>query len=511
MKKERMPAYLANLNSGGVPDDILLDGKDYLQGLPLGRRRSSKRQRPSPPPTTSLFHRIKYATSRLGGTYFEENSKKMSAILLSASVILVLGFSVKRWRSTERSESPTKHKQKEKKRRRKKSKKKHISDMSNEINTTDGLESEKSVTMSLTLTNNEQSDDVKLKEVAIVVTACHEHVEITKSQENEITSTIPKDHLRSNGIYGEEAVPVLTSSHSGNQDSLDINLNSQVKFPTKEIASRWESLGLGRQKSLELAANAEMNWYFYQEMKQTLSSVAVHLFDQLGWHVMQILYQSEKHHRERLNAPEIDMLRKRRHEVKYSLLNKQLQCRCFCVALAARFARHDNLVSLTNAVFGTILSNLCAGCNTPMIRDSMNNFAYYDLYSWRKAAYNLIESMSSAWFCVGRLIFCSICLGIMHCVSKKLTFALIASTLIPWREIIVTSVLVVAINCLLTLIMLKQCSIFDQGSEGTGGNAAEIAPRQVTDQYKQKINIYRVLAYLASACIGLFCSNFSID
>ncbi len=517
MSKQRTPAYLTNLNSD--PDDILLDGKDYLQGLPLRRR---KRKRPDDddigPPQTSLFHKITNNTAsqfRFGDIHCRNNAIILSVILIATSAIFLLrGFGIKRRRFTERSEEVKKqciHRKKKRRKKVKKTEKNPMNDLPDckQANSDDESGSGKRHKLCLKQTNKEHSGGGSLlKEGVQIVTPCHHKVEITPSQESQTITSRQTRGRHSNDMHKDAA---LTVTHSSNQNAVDIHhgshnqLNSQANFPIKEIASRWELLGLGRQKSLELAANAEMNWYFYQDIKQSFTSAAIHCFDQLGWHTLQILTQSEKLHRERLDAPAMDMLRKRRQEVKLSLLNTQLLCRCLFLALAARFVRRDNnLASLSSAAFSTFLSNLCPECNTTIIRDTMSNFLYYDLDSWRNVAYNLMESMSSAWYCFGRLIFCTVCLGILHCVSRKLTYALLASTLIPWREIMNTGIVIVATNCLLTFSMLKRCSNFDLGLEQTGGDAVKIDPREATDMYNRQINIYRAMSYFISVCTGLF-------
>jgi len=510
------PPYLTDLDS--EPDDILLRGKEYLQGLPL-RRHSSKRKRPDDdsvggPPRTSLFQRITTNNTssqfRFGDIHSRDGAIILSVVIIATSAILVYGFIIKRRRFTERSEINKEHTRRKKKRKRKKNKTKAsaiigLPDECKEMAKNDELGSGKKQKPGLKETNEEHSDDGHLTQVAIVTPSKHK-VERPKRQESKTITTLSSCDKRSIDMYQEAA---LNATHSSNQNAMDIihanhnQLNSQASFPINEIASRWESLGLSRQKSLELAANAELNWYFYQEIKQFVSSAAINLFDQLGFHSLQILSQSETHHRQRLDAPALEELRKCRQEAKFSLLNTQLLCRCLFLAMAARFVRHDNLASLSNAAVSTFLSNLCPDCNTPIIQDTISNFLYYDLDSWRNVAYNLMESMSSAWYCVGRLIFCTFCLGILHCVSRKLTYALLASTLIPWREIITTGIVLVAINCLLTFSMLKRCSNFDLGLEKTGGDA-KIDPRQVTEQYKRQMSIYQALSYFLSICIGLF-------
>lgn len=119
--------------------------------------------------------------------------------------------------------------------------------------------------------------------------------------------------------------------------------------------------------------------------------------------------------------------------------------------------------------------------------------------------------MSLAWFCVGRLIFCTICGLILHNVSTKMTYGLIVSALIPWREIVVTGFTLLVTNCLLTLSMSRQCSSFDQELTRTGDDAVKkIIPTQVTHRYNQTINMYQALAYFTSICIGLFEIDVSI-
>lgn len=510
-KEWTLPAYLSNLNDDSL-DDILFDGKDYLQGLPL-RRHTSKRKRPSDDddfvsigqPSKSLFHRItKYTTLsqyRFYDICSRDGAVLFSVVIISTSALLVYGFIIKRRRSEIKEENTPR--KKKRKRKRKKMKSKTIDGLSEYIQTADsnGLGSGTKERPCITNINEDQ-----LTEVAIVTPPRHK-VERTICQESEvITTNSLRDELCID-MYQEVS---LTTTQASNQNAMDIihsrqnQLNSQASFPINKIASRWESLGLSRQKSLELAASAEMNWYLYQEMKQFVSSTANHLFVQLGWHSLQFLSQSETHHRERMNAPAFDMLRKCRQEAKFSLLRTQLLCQCLFLALAARLVRHDNLGSLSAAAVSTFLSNLCPDCNTPIIQDTFSNFLYYDLDSWRNFAYNLMGSMSSAWYCIGRLIFCTFCLGILHCVSRKLTYALLASTLVPWRDIMFTGVVLVATNCLLTCSMLQRCSNFDVVLKKTGVDVEEIDPRQVTDLYKRQMNIYRAVSYFASICIGLF-------
>jgi hypothetical protein len=513
------PAYLSGLNSD--LDDVLLHGKDYLHGLPL-RRRTSKRKLPEgdidinvpSPPTSSLslFHRMRNSASQLshGYIYYTENSTIISVIIISASVILLLGFSVKQRSINERQCEIKKRTRRKKKKKRKKLKTDPSNGLAINRQMNVGAEIVENATTSILKAKKEQSGDVHVNDTSIIKpTTCNGH-DIEKTICLKSKTIISKNHQQSNEMYEEEIVPALTTSCSGKQDAVDIihetnsHLNSKVKFPIKEVASRWESLGLGRQKSLELAANAEINWYFYQEMKQSLSTAALHLFDQMGWHTMQILTQSEKQHKEVLNAPAMNILRKRREDARFALLNTQLLGRCICLALIARFARHENWASLINAAFSTLLSNICPGCDTSKIHDSMTNFIYYDLDSWRNTAYNLVESMSLAWFCVGRLIFCTICGLLLHNVSTKMTYGLIASVLIPWREIVVTGFTLLVTNCLLTLSMSRQCSSFDQELTRTGDDAVKIIPTQVTHKYNQTINMYQALAYFTSICIGLF-------
>jgi len=514
------PAYLSGLNSD--LDDVLLHGKDYLHGLPL-RRRTSKRKLPEgdidinvpSPPTSSLslFHRMRNSASQLshGYIYYTENSTIISVIIISASVILLLGFSVKRRSITERQCEIKKRTRRKKKKKRKKLKTDPSNGLAINRQMNVGAEIVENATTSILKAKKEQSGDVHVNDTSIIKpTTCNGH-DIEKTICLESKTIISKNHQQTNEMYEEEIVPALTTSCSGKQDAVDIihetnsHLNSKVKFPIKEVASRWESLGLGRQKSLELAANAEMNWYFYQEMKQSLSTAALHLFDQMGWHTMQILTQSEKQHKEVLNAPAMNILRKRREDARFALLNTQLLGRCICLALIARFARHENWASLINAAFSTLLSNICPGCDTSKIHDSMTNFIYYDLDSWRNTAYNLVESMSLAWFCVGRLLFCISCGLILHNVSTKMTYGLIASALIPWREIAVTGFALLVTNCLLTLSMSRQCSKFDRELTRIGDDAVKkIIPTHVAYKYNQTINMYQALAYFISICIGLF-------
>ena len=509
-KEWTLPAYLTNINSG--LDDILLDGKDYLQGLPL-RRRLSKRKRPTndndvvnQPQSTSLFHQItEYMSSsqfRFGGIYSRDG-----ALVLSV-VIIFTGLIIKRLRFIERSEvnKESTRRKKKKKRKKKKAKAKTITGQTEcaQTATTNEVGSGMEQRPSCTTTNKDRSNGRQLTEVAIVTPS---KIETSKCPENEIITTNPTLHRLSIEMNQEASISATQISNQNEMNIIHVNhnqFNPKAGFPINKIASRWESLGLSRQKSLELAANAELNWYFYQEIKQFVSFTAIHLFDQLGWHSLQILTQSEAHHREQLNAPAFDMLRKCRQEAKFSLLKTQLLCQCLFLALAARFVRHDNnLVSLSNTAISTFLSNICPDCNTPIILDTISNFLYYDLDSWRNFAYNLMESMSSAWYCVGRLIFCTFCLGILHCVSRKMTYALLASTLIPWRDIITTGFVLVMTNCLLTISMLKR-SKFDLGLEKTGGDVVKIDPRQATDLYKRQMTTYRAVSYFFAFCIGLF-------
>ena len=290
-KEWTLPAYLTNLNSG--LDDILLDGKDYLQGLPL-RRRSFKRKRPndndvvSQPQATSLFHKITiYATPsqfRFGEIIYSRDAAIiLSAVIVAASSVLVYGLIIRRRRFIDGSKVSKENTRRKKKRKRKKKKTKaRTTGLTECVQTTQNndLESVMEQETSCTKTDEDHSNASQLKEVAIVTPSKHKHETTKRPEIDKITTLSPCDNS-STGMNQETSITATQSGNQNEMDAIHLNhhqLNSQANFPITKIASRWESLGLSRQKSLELAANAELNWYFYQEIKHFVSSTAIHLF-----------------------------------------------------------------------------------------------------------------------------------------------------------------------------------------------------------------------------------------
>ena len=508
--ERQLPAYLTNLNSDS--EDVLLQGKKYLQGLPLQRSTNNKRKRPSVDEiisqrstSSSLLRTFRINHNLLQQLGFDGGNLRGNSIIISvviiiisSTIIILFGFIFKTRRfskefaNTSKRSTPIK-----KKRKRKKRKKKPKTNPMNHGENCKHRESNES--------KKNYSDGRVLTEVAII-TPCQSEEELSAYQESQDISTLSTHDLPS--MNNSRETTTETISRNKHVDTIH-NLNSQTIFPINEITMRWESLGLSKQKSLEIAANAELNFYFYQDLKQFLSS----FFDQLNWHSLKLFKQSESHHREQMNASAVKELLKCREEIKFALLNTQMLCRCLVLALLVRFIRRDNnLASVSNSAFNTLLSNLCPDWNTPFSQETISNFTYYDLVSWRNVAYNLMESLSSAWYNVGRMMFYIFCLGLLHCVSKKLTYSIIVSSLIPWREILMTGFVLVATNCLLTFNMLQKCSNFDLGSENAAAarDTAKTNARQMADQYNRQMNCYRAMSYCLSICIGMFDINSSL-
>mmetsp|Transcript_14269 Transcript_14269/g.27119 ORF Transcript_14269/g.27119 Transcript_14269/m.27119 type:complete len:578 (+) Transcript_14269:305-2038(+) len=289
-----------------------------------------------------------------------------------------------------------------------------------------------------------------------------------------------------------------------------------TNYPMEEIASRWESKGLNRQKSLELAANFEMNMFFFDQLKLYLAGASFHLFGQMNDLSTRIHDQIDSNHREVMEAPEMEKLRRYREQVPYSLVNVTVMHQCLFLTFAARLYPHvmdvpTLILSSPGNALGAIIANLCPECSIPVTDPSMlpgasyyHYVPYFAMESWG----NVFYQMSHAWVCIGRMLWCVFCIGICHrFLSRSASYAILAMVVIPWKDFFVTSGAVLVTNIFLTLWMLNKCKNFELNGKKISHNKEKKATEQRIHYYDWVVPRYQAAAYVSSLAIGFYMAS----
>ncbi|KAL7543329.1 hypothetical protein ACHAXR_012681 [Thalassiosira sp. AJA248-18] len=463
-------AYLTDLSDS---DFIYRQGRDYLKDLPV---RPTKRRQYDNYAEGSAYYRN--VASWLRGVHPKNMiwmGHRANAIVLSTSISLVIGTVVcfqrirksaskKSYQTTDFSsgadikEHNIMPRKRRKKRKRPAKKKCAI----------------------------EHEEDQQTRETS-VGTCNHEHIILgePKCNQKEVVLVTQYD----NAIVGHTTANLMDEPAS---TSSGITNHSY-----EQMASRWESRGLDRQKSLELAANFEINMFFFEQTKSFLSMASLQFLDQMNLFTGNIQHQIEKNHREIMEGPEMERLRRYRGQILYSLLNTKILTRCLLLALAARSYSSLRFFSPTS-IWKVIIANLCPECTGPITEQSTlaatSYLASFALESW----WNLVYEVPNALVCVARLFWCATCLGLCHqFVSRTLSFAILALVFIPWKGFLVTLAAVLATNMTLTLWMLKKCKNAEKSRKSQ-------STKQIIDYYDWIIPSYQTGVYLSSLLIGFY-------
>lgn len=257
--------------------------------------------------------------------------------------------------------------------------------------------------------------------------------------------------------------PVLLPS-DGYSDTISEILyadSSHGTTPIEQIMQRWESRGLNRQKSLELAAHFEMNMLFFRELQHFLSMAIYNLVNKISnMHVMN-LNQAKQQHREQMDAPLDDKLRLYRKKMNYMLLNVFVVTRCILVATASKlyFLNGGFTASVFQNAPGIIFSSMCPECLASSIEadsDQLSSVSIYGFDFLSSFVYRGVQSLSCTWFCSMKIAWYASWVVFCHqYISRSLACAVFAVTFIYWKSLIQLGIAVVTVNALLTLLICR--------------------------------------------------------
>ena len=134
--------------------------------------------------------------------------------------------------------------------------------------------------------------------------------------------------------------------------------------PIEQLAQRWESIGLDRQKSLELAAHFEMNMLFFRELQHFLAMAACNLMNRFDLMHSVSLDQVERHQEENINLSYQEKIRMYQKQLAYMAVNTSVLTRCVVVAIASKFcfSNERSSVSVSDAL-STIFHTICPECS----------------------------------------------------------------------------------------------------------------------------------------------------
>lgn len=271
-----------------------------------------------------------------------------------------------------------------------------------------------------------------------------------------------------------------------------------------QMVSRWESRGLDRQKSLELAATFEMNLFFFEQIKRFLSGASVQLFCEVNRISSNMQRQIQNSQVDAIaELPELEQLRRHREGAQYALLNTRILARCLLLAATARIhphlrTVHELLLSPSNAL-STITTSVCPGCidlfTGRSMTSSLASLLWNDLLVEK-----FLAAIRSFWF--------AFWLAVCHrFVSRSLCYAILAVVFAPWREVLAVSCTVLALNTTLTVLMTKKCENIELTNAVEApapiGKRQGLSAREMNSYYARIISRYQYVSYVSAFAAGI--------
>lgn len=275
--------------------------------------------------------------------------------------------------------------------------------------------------------------------------------------------------------------------HGGNLTDIQI----------EHLAQRWESKGLDRQKSLELAAHFEMNMLFFREVQHLLSVSAFGLMERFAFMHSTSLDQMRQQHQEQIDAPHLESINRYRRRMVYMPLNARIFTRCILAAIASKYcfmrgyiSVWDILPTFNNAI-GTLYSTMITGCSfetTELTMESSYGFDYLSSY-----LYQGVETLSCTFLCSIKILWYALLLVFcQQYIPRSISCVIIAAFFVDWMSIIQLGMAIAAVNILLTVLL---CKLMDTKCS----NLEVCASARL---YKQCIPICEVLSLFPSILLG---------
>ena len=512
-----IPDYLKDLNKS----QYLHDREDYsyLHGLPVRptkRRRFIPRDESCGSGDEETCHQPQSSTITVGDGDSEATANFWwgSAFLILSLALVIGGSSIrvmvqKRYSSGSASSDLSNAKSRRKRRKRERSKK----------NTAIIVDRD---TGNVELIHN-KSTDCSVANQSL-------DVQLTSSEESEDSVVVDKEGFRSSGIQYKrgnelqnikvaaagktrpslpknchEALAIDSYFDTANDEMTELHLSrrADMQFTHRQIeqlAQRWESKGLDRQKSLEMAAYFEMNMLFFRELQHFLSATAYNLVNKLSWMQCASSDQMERHHAEILDVPYRHRMETSRTQMGYMLMNASTMTRCILVALASKlyFEHQRDILSLKNTI-STIISKVCISCSTASSQTGQilpkTYLSYYGLDFSSNFMYDGVQSLSSSFLCSIKVVWYSALLLLCHkYISQSLSLIAIALIFIDWKSIIQLGLTVVIVNLFITILLCKHMDTSEKIMEA----------RKAAKYFEQCVSLSRVLVLLPPILVGFY-------
>jgi hypothetical protein len=295
--------------------------------------------------------------------------------------------------------------------------------------------------------------------------------------------------------FSSELMQINTVLEANNNSIISRLANDQA---TEQFTQRWESKGLDRQKSLEVAAHFEVKMIFLWGLQH----IALDIVNRFVWMHFNNLEHIKQQHSDQMNAPYLEEMKKHRQDMTYRLLNFRFLTRCIILALASRFYFMNGNALLWNWVhipsFNNMLNHvfsfICPECSTELILSSSS----YGLLSFRSYMYSSVESISCTVICSMKIVWYAALLLFCHqYISKSLSCGVVALLIVDWKSICQLGVVVTVMNLMLTMMI---CKHMDAKGETMG-------TREASKYYERCTLSSEVLAHLISILVGFFFSH----
>lgn len=273
----------------------------------------------------------------------------------------------------------------------------------------------------------------------------------------------------------------------------------------EQLAQRWESKGLDRQRSLELAAHFEMNMLFFRELQHFLYLSACNCMNRLVWMHSVSLDQINQNHQERMNAPHLEAISRCRHQMKFVLLNTRVLIKCVLAAVTSKYISiHGNIPMLwskitsfditfgaLSAIYSAICSECSIGANGPIETSSY----YYGFDYLGNYLYQGADFLSCAFLCFVKILwYASILIFCDRYISRGLSCAIISMFFLNWQSLLKLGMAIVATNFLLTLFLFKL----------TSAKSSKLEVHEVTEYYMQCIQLSELFSPFPSILLGVY-------
>jgi len=486
---DSLPDYLKDLKSSGNVYDR--EEYSYLQGLPI---RPTKRRRFVPQGEScsgSAADASCLSPPGSGEFVVADKGYLSKSVICISSLAFVIGAAVLLWRQLiipdEGSSNTSRRKKK-----RKGAETSIVVD--SDTGSVEVIQNTVATPLEAQLKTSEASDGINERNDCIAsLNRLDNELQITtvESSCSSVPTCQPSTDTQNNHAADNSIVSLQHSS--GEEKQL---IAPTIIPPIEQLAQRWESRGLDRQKSLELAAHFEMNMLFFRELQHFLAMAACNLMNRFDLMHSVSLDQVERHQEENINLSYQEKRRMYQKQIAYMVVNTSVLTRCVVVAIASKFyfSNERSSVSVSDAM-STIFHTFCPEC-TESSNEEGQQVSLIPLYGFEYLSQfmgtiscTLVCSIKSVWY-ASLLAFCH------QYISRSLSCSIVALVFIDWENFFQLGVAVVALNICLTMLMCRYIEV----------KAKRLGIRDAAQHYEQCASFCEVILFLPPVLVGFYFS-----